>query len=163
MRFGCCQNFDGKSIIPPLPPDAAGWVPKGEEVGDHYEGASSAMFLLKRMDLWVDFLKGLRNGTIHAGGVALGASSYRGFPDSNMNNWIFQVLGKSVCRTKVHEAIHLAWDHYMNPADEYVKQKAHFIQTKQTRYKIHSPKEISFTLESWSPANSEKNLILVVK
>ena len=120
--------------IPPLPPSAVNWVPRGSDCGDHIFGDTGFQFILFRKEHLFDFISEINNKTISAP-IALGINDFTGISDTNLG--IFNRRKKTPwIRTKYHKLLHIGWEHYKDPNDEYWLLKTESLNTGKIRVNV---------------------------
>lgn len=107
--------------IPPLPPGASNWVPTGITCDDHIIGDTGFQFILFRKNHIYEFLE-MINKKLICNSIACGVSNYYGISDTNLG--VFnRMKGRPWIRTKYNKLLHIGWEHYMDPLDEYWQTK----------------------------------------
>lgn len=117
--------------IPPLPQSARNWYPRGRDAGDHIIGATGFQFINFRRDFLFGFIDAL-NAKQLTSPVALGTREYQQISDSNLILYNSRVK-KTWIRTKQFKLLHIGWDHYKNPKDEYWVYKTQLLKSGQLR------------------------------
>lgn len=117
--------------IPPLPISAHGWIPPAVDGGDCLIGSTGFQFILFKRDHLLEFIDNLNNKKL-VNKIALGVGDFYGLSDSNLT--IFNEYKKAPwIRTKYNKLIHIGWDHYKDPNDEYWKYKNELISKHKLR------------------------------
>ncbi len=111
-------------------PESINWVPRPREHKDYYEGFTGIHYCLFRKKEFFN----LTNYTIN---------NDLNYIDGEFHNYCKNILNKKWARTKKAKAIHLTWDNYSNPDDEYFQFKnsktleEHWNHSKYCDYKIY--------------------------
>lgn len=107
--------------IPPLPPEAVNWVPPAIEHEIFLEGPTGFQMIIFPRDNLKLFLNALVHNEL-GNGIALGNGPYHGISDSNLAQ--FLIDRKLIwARTKNSSLLHIGWEHYKDPTDEYWMHK----------------------------------------
>jgi hypothetical protein len=127
----CSINVSLENLkIPPHPPSAVHWIPPHKDQGDHFEGPFGLQFVMFKSDYYYQFLDALEKKTLSAV-IPLGQKVHH-FTDTNLRVFMGQTNIKNY-KTKNNDLIHIGWDHFLDPTDEYWTFRTGLINEKKIR------------------------------
>jgi len=136
----CAINVSLENIkIPPHPPSAIHWMPPHKTFDDHLEGPSGLQFVMFTSKYYYDFLDALEKKTLSVA-IPLGCKVQH-FSDTNLRAFMARTNVKEY-KTKYHDLVHIGWNHFLDPKDEYWNFRTNLINEK----KIRVPHDLSKVL-----------------
>jgi len=139
----CSINISLENLkIPPHPADAIYWVPPRKIYKDHKEGEFGLQFVMIETLYFYDFLDALEKKELGER-IPLGESTHS-FSDTNLRAYM-RKTGVKFYNTLKNDLIHIGWDHFLDPKDEYWCHRNTLIKEKKIRV-THDPKNVKFIL-----------------
>lgn len=110
-------------------PDSVHWIPEALDRGDYLEGPTGFQFILFRKDFLVSFLESVLRGELRQP-IALLNQSYVSMSDANLILYC-SLSGIPWIRTKKNRLLHIGWELYSNPDNDYMRYKEELVRNGQ--------------------------------
>lgn len=120
--------------IPPLPESARNWISSGRIYEDYIEGPTGFQFVLFRKSHLDEFLYHVNNKLLN-NHIALGVKDYHGMVDTNLIHFN-KLKNTPWIRTKRNKLLHIGWEHFKDPKDEYWLTRTQSINDKKIRINV---------------------------
>jgi len=140
----CAIEMSTENIkIPPHPPGAVYWKPPRQVFPDHKEGEFGLQFVMIEQKYYYNFLEALNKKELSER-IPLGSPT-QSFSDTNLRQYM-RKTGVKFYNTIRHELVHIGWDHFLDPTDEYWNHRNSLIKQKKIRI-THDPKAVALILK----------------